>query len=79
MSRESPHRVFSIEIIVIKDNIPHYEPIDPNKHYKCVSSAYMTEGGDGFHMIPKYMKNHRFQANTFFEYKKIYIHILLNT
>lgn len=57
MTRESPDRVASIEVITIKDNIPRYEPLDLNKYYRCISSAYMIEGGDGFHVIPEKMRN----------------------
>lgn len=59
MTRMTPDRVASIEVIGLRKNIPRYEPIDPNKYYRCISSAYMTEGGDGFHVIPEHMKNHK--------------------
>lgn len=57
MSRATPDRVASIDIITIRDNIPRYEPMDPNKYYRCISTTYLTEGGDTFHMIPKHMRN----------------------
>lgn len=59
MTRMSPYRVDSIEVIGLRKNIPRYEPIDPNKYYHCISNAYMTEGGDGFKVIPKHMTNHK--------------------
>lgn len=59
MTRESPNRVESIEVITFKNGIPRYEPLDPNKYYRCITNSFMAEGGDAFYMIPKYMKNHR--------------------
>lgn len=43
--------------MTIKDNITRYEPLDFSKMYNCVSDSFLVEGGDSFHMIPKYLKN----------------------
>lgn len=61
MTNESLNRVVSIEIVEMSDtDTPTYIALDPNKYYHCISSSYMTLGGDAFDMIPKHMKNHRF-------------------
>lgn len=61
MTKESLNRVVSIEIVEMEDaDTPTYVALDPNKYYRCIASAYLTEGGDAFDMIPKNMKNHRF-------------------
>lgn len=60
MTNASMNRLISIEIIEMKDtNTVTYVALDPDKYYHCISSSYMTEGGDAFDMIPKYMRNHR--------------------
>lgn len=56
MTNASLNRVVSIETIGMKNT---YVALDPNKYYHCISSSYMTEGGDSFYMIPKNMRNHR--------------------
>lgn len=61
MTKESLNRVVSIEILEMRNNnTVTYVALDPKKHYHCISSSYLTEGGDAFEMIPKYMENHRF-------------------
>lgn len=61
MTNKSLNRVVSIEIFEMGANdTPTYIAMDPNKYYHCTTNSYMTEGGDTFDMIPKYMENHRF-------------------
>lgn len=60
MANESLNRVVSIEIIDVKSSSTASQiPLDPNEYYHCISSSFLTEGGDAFDMIPKYMRNHR--------------------
>lgn len=59
MTRASPNRVESIEVTTFKNGIPRYEPLDLNKYYRCITNSFIVEGGDAFHMIPKYKRNHR--------------------
>lgn len=61
VTKEALDRVVSVDVIVVKDNIPRYEPLDPNKYYRCISNSFMVQGGDEFHMIPKYMQNHKYK------------------
>lgn len=65
MTNESLSRVVSIEIIEMRNtSTVTYVELDPNKYYHCIASSYMTEGGDAFDMIPKYMENHRFLISS---------------
>lgn len=57
ITKEPQNRVVSIEVMTIKDKITKYEPLDDSKMYKCVSDSFLVEGGDSFHVIPKYLKN----------------------
>lgn len=58
MQKPDSHRVVSVEVRVIRDNIPRFEPLDEDKIYKCVSSSFIADGGDGYDMILKHKTNH---------------------
>ncbi|XP_055294825.1 apyrase-like [Sitodiplosis mosellana] len=60
MTNEEMNRVVSIEVMTVQDtdHTPKYEPLNPTKYYKCVSSSFLADGGDGFEMIKKYKRNH---------------------
>lgn len=59
VTKEPQNRIVSIEIMIIKDNITRYEPLDHSKMYTCITNSFLIEGGDSFHMISKYLKNHK--------------------
>lgn len=59
MTRESPHRVVSIEVLTRTDDTPKYEPLDPNKYYRCITNSFVAEGGDAFYTFPEYGQNHK--------------------
>lgn len=58
LKNEEMNRVVSIDVLTTTDNVPRYEPLDKSKYYKCVSSSFLANGGDGFEMIGKYKLNH---------------------
>lgn len=56
--KRSPYdRIIDLKVICQACNIPHYGSIDDKTFYKIVLPEYLTQGGDGFTMIPKYLKN----------------------
>lgn len=60
MKNEEMNRVVSIDVLTPRDtdHAPKYEPLNREKYYKCVSSSFLADGGDGFEMIGKYKQNH---------------------
>lgn len=60
IKNEENNRVSSIDVLTIKKNIPRYEPLDPNKYYKFIVSSFIADGGDGFDILSKYKKNHKY-------------------
>lgn len=59
VTKEPLNRIVSIEVMTVKDKITRYEPLNFNKMYTCVSDSFLVEGGDSFHVIPKYLKNRK--------------------
>lgn len=59
VSQPIGERVMSVEISESESIEPQYKPIDMNRYYKCTGMEYLSSGGDGFAMIPKYRKNYR--------------------
>lgn len=58
MTKEIGDRVVSIDVMVVDEkNIPRYEPLNPERDYRCIASSFVADGGDGFEMISQYRKN----------------------
>jgi 2',3'-cyclic-nucleotide 2'-phosphodiesterase (5'-nucleotidase family) len=57
LTREPYDRIVDVKVLCQKCDVPKYEALDNFKIYKVVLAAYVAEGGDGFTMFPKYIKN----------------------
>ncbi|XP_031636271.1 apyrase-like isoform X2 [Contarinia nasturtii] len=61
-TNEENNRVRSIEVLAMPNDVrrvPRYEPLDPKKYYKFITSSFIAEGGDAFDIISKHKKNHK--------------------
>lgn len=60
-TRATGDRVVSIDVLVVDEkNVPRYEPLNPERYYRCITSSFLANGGDEFDMISKYKKNHKY-------------------
>lgn len=60
MSKPLGQRVISIEVLDFQDNAAKYRPLDPTKYYRCMASSFLADGSDGFDMVSKYKRNHKY-------------------
>ncbi|PIK48687.1 putative 5'-nucleotidase [Apostichopus japonicus] len=51
-------RVVSAQVICTNCSIPEYEPLDPDKTYKVITTNYVAGGGDGFEVINIHKANY---------------------
>jgi 5'-nucleotidase len=56
LKREPYDRIVNLKVICQECDIPHYGKIDDEKIYKVVMPNHIEEGGNGFTMIPKYVR-----------------------
>lgn len=52
-------RVTSIEVFCEECEPPEYRPLEPERVYHVVTTKYLSDGGDGFYMIPNNIQNHQ--------------------
>lgn len=60
MTNEPMNRVVSVDVLTTRDNVPRYEPVDHERYYHCIASSFVADGGDGFKMISKHKRNHKY-------------------
>lgn len=48
----------SAQVICTNCSIPEYEPLDPDKTYKVITTNYVAGGGDGFEVINIHKANY---------------------
>lgn len=53
------NRVMSVEVLSTNAMKPVYNPLNETESYRVIVASFLTNGGDGFRMIPQNMQNHK--------------------
>lgn len=54
LSKPPGSRVVSVSTRCGESRVPHYHPLKKDEVYGVITSQYVADGGDGYHMLSKH-------------------------